>query len=411
MAIAQEGQGPGPTLRALASQVHPVFMLPPLAASWFGAIVVGIDTIAAGTVHMLAIFCAVYTAHIKDGYVDFYVRDEDDSHPLTVRGCFLSLAGATIGFALCIVYLWLAVGATAAIVTLPTWFLGYLHAPQFDVNPVTATVGYPTGIALAILGGSYVQTTAIAPEVVAFCLVFLIVLSGVKIIDDAQDYHYDRSIGKRTAVVALGPGRAIEAAYGLILLGLVAVLWFTVDGYFPPTAILAALALAVVVSLTLYADATLSTMLLVRGTYVFFALLVIAAWYQPLAGVALPDIGVFGPDTYLLTEVLFGSVAFLLLYRAGALGRAVRTIAALYPIAYLWDWYTLEVGVFAIELRTGIDLFGIPLEEHLFMLVVPAVVIAVYETLESVFPLDVAGEIKTGVPEGSTTFQESGNDD
>ncbi|WP_324663897.1 lycopene cyclase domain-containing protein [Haloarcula sediminis] len=95
----------------------------------------------------------------------------------------------------------------------------------------------------------------------------------------------------------------------------------------------------------------------------------------------LPDISVFGPYTYLVTEVVFGTVALALLWRADALGRAGKTILALYPIAYVWDWYTLEVGVFAIKLRTGVDLLGIPIEEHIFMVVVPALVIGLHETL------------------------------
>lgn len=99
---------------------------------------------------------------------------------------------------------------------------------------------------------------------------------------------------------------------------------------------------------------------------------------------AVPDIGaVFGSYTYLASEVAFGSVAVLLLYRAGALRRAGRTILALYPIAYVWDWYTLHIGVFAIELRTGVNLLGIPIEEHLFMIVVPALVLGLHETLEA----------------------------
>lgn len=95
----------------------------------------------------------------------------------------------------------------------------------------------------------------------------------------------------------------------------------------------------------------------------------------------LPDIGVFGPYTYLVTEVIWGTVALALLWRADALRSAGKTILALYPIAYVWDWYTLEVGVFAIELRTGVDLLGIPIEEHIFMVVVPALVIGLHETL------------------------------
>lgn len=95
----------------------------------------------------------------------------------------------------------------------------------------------------------------------------------------------------------------------------------------------------------------------------------------------LPDIGVFGPYTYLVTEVLWGSVAFALLWRANALRKAAKTIVVLYPIAYVWDWYTLEVGVFDIILRTGVDFLGIPIEEHIFMVVVPALVIGLHENL------------------------------
>ncbi|WP_230198566.1 lycopene cyclase domain-containing protein [Halopiger goleimassiliensis] len=95
----------------------------------------------------------------------------------------------------------------------------------------------------------------------------------------------------------------------------------------------------------------------------------------------VPDIGVFGRYTYLATELFWGTVAFALLRRAGALRKAAVTILALYPVAYVWDRYTLAVGIFDVELRTGIDVAGIPLEEHLFMAVVPGLVIAFHETI------------------------------
>ncbi|AJF24747.1 lycopene cyclase domain-containing protein [Haloarcula sp. KBTZ06] len=95
----------------------------------------------------------------------------------------------------------------------------------------------------------------------------------------------------------------------------------------------------------------------------------------------LPDIGVFGPYTYLVTEVVWGSIALVLLWRANALRMAAKTIVVLYPIAYVWDWYTLTVGVFAIKLRTGVDLLGIPIEEHIFMIVVPALILGIHENL------------------------------
>ena len=95
----------------------------------------------------------------------------------------------------------------------------------------------------------------------------------------------------------------------------------------------------------------------------------------------VPDIGRFGRFTYLVTELFWGTVAFCLLRRAGALRKAAVTIAVLYPIAYVWDRYTLAVGVFSIELRTGIDVASIPLEEHLFMAVVPGLVLGIHETI------------------------------
>ena len=97
----------------------------------------------------------------------------------------------------------------------------------------------------------------------------------------------------------------------------------------------------------------------------------------------VPDIGVFGPYTYLVTEVVWGSVALYLLARADALRTAARTVVVLYPFAYVWDWYTLKVGVFKIVMRTGVEFLGIPIEEHLFIVVVPCVVLAVHETLRT----------------------------
>nr|WP_255152625.1 lycopene cyclase domain-containing protein [Halorarius halobius] len=102
-----------------------------------------------------------------------------------------------------------------------------------------------------------------------------------------------------------------------------------------------------------------------------------------MAVAALPDITVLGPYTYLATEVAFGSAAALALWYADAWWAAARTVAVCYPVAYVWDWYTLEVGVFSIPMRTGVDLLGIPVEEHLFMLVVPAFVVGVHETLRT----------------------------
>lgn len=284
MQVSRRGAGEGYAVRAFASQVHPVFMLPPLAVSLFGGVLAGRFSPLAGGLHVLAIFAAVYTAHVKDGYVDFHVRGEDDDHPLTVRGCRLALAASTATFFAAVVGLWTFASPGAALLTLPTWFIGYLHAPQLDVNPVGATMGYPLGIALALLGGFYAQAGSLEPIAVAFAAVFLVLLSGVKVVDDAQDYAYDRSIGKRTVAVVLGRRRARETAYGLIVAAMVGVVGLTAISVFPPTTALAAFAFG---GVALFArrspDPELATMLLIRGSYVFLAVLLVAVWYRPLS--------------------------------------------------------------------------------------------------------------------------------
>ena len=97
------------------------------------------------------------------------------------------------------------------------------------------------------------------------------------------------------------------------------------------------------------------------------------------------DITVFGRYTYLATEVLWGAVALALLYYADAFRTAARTVAVLYPFGFVWDWYTLEVGVFAIPMRTGVEFLGIPVEEHVFIVLVPAMVVGVHESLRKRF--------------------------
>ncbi|PSQ65844.1 MAG: ubiquinone biosynthesis protein UbiA, partial [Halobacteriales archaeon SW_9_67_24] len=175
------------------------------------------------------------------------------------------------------------IGPGAALVTLPTWFVGYLHAPQLDMHPVGATVGYPLGIALSILGGYYVQAGVFSTTALAFAAVFLVLLSGIKVLDDAKDRSYDRSIDKRTVAVVLGRERARQAAYDLVALALTGVLMGAIAGVFPPSTGLAVVAFAVVAATTRRLEPRRATEVLMRGSYVFLGLLFLAVWFRPLA--------------------------------------------------------------------------------------------------------------------------------
>jgi len=278
-----DGSGGRGAAAALASQIHPVFMLPPVAVSVFGGVLAVDFSLLRATVFAGAVFCSVYTAHVTDGYVDFYVRGEDDSHPLTPRGCAVGFALGTLGFLVAALALAVLVGPVAALFAVPGWVLAVSHATVLDTNPVGATVGYPLGVALALLGGFYAQSRTVSGLALAFAGVFLVVLAGVKVVDDAQDYAYDRRIDKRTVAVVLGRRRARRVAYGLMAVGLVGVGVFAAVAVFPPSAVGAVGVFAAVAAVASRADADVATMLLVRGSYLFLAALLLAVWLRPFA--------------------------------------------------------------------------------------------------------------------------------
>ena len=258
-------------------------MLPAVAISLFGGLLAPTFAAPPAALHGVAIFFALYAAHVTDGYVDFYLRGEDDDHPLTARGCRVGLAAATVGFVGCLLALWAVVGVGAVLVTLPGWLIAYHHAPKLDMHPLTATLGYPAGIAIALLGGYYVQTSALTTPVLAYATIFFVTLAGVKVIDDATDVDYDRSIEKRTVAVIVGRYRAKHVGYGTMAIGMGAtvVSALSITGV-PLSAAFAPFVFGVVALLASTATPKVATMLLIRGVYLFLATLLAAIWLQPL---------------------------------------------------------------------------------------------------------------------------------
>lgn len=90
-----------------------------------------------------------------------------------------------------------------------------------------------------------------------------------------------------------------------------------------------------------------------------------------------------GSYTYLVAEVVWGSIAVWLLVRTDSLERAAKSVAVLYPIGLLWDWYSLNIRLYVVPepTRTGIEILGVPLEEHLFLIIVASFVIGIHENL------------------------------
>lgn len=281
MRITRHGAGTTTIARALASQVHPVFMLPAVAASAIGGLLARDVTSLLLVLHMGIVFCELYTAHVKDGYVDFHIRGEDDDHPLTEEGCRLVLLGTSLLVFLGVLILLTSV-PIGALLTLPGWLIAFFHAPQLDMNPVTATAGYPLGITFTVVSAYYVQAGTLSLTVLAVACVLFVLLSGIKIIDDAKDYDYDRSIDKRTVAVVLGRPTARKAAFVILASGVGLVVLLALTTVFPISSVVAAAAFVLIAAATRGMDAKHTTMILIRASYVFLALLIAAVWFKPL---------------------------------------------------------------------------------------------------------------------------------
>lgn len=248
MSIARDQAGPGPAIRALGSQVKPTFMGPALAGAVYGGLLGGAVDPRPAAVHVVATFLALYAAHVKDSLVDFYRRGEDETLQLTPRGCYLALAVSGAGFVTCLPVIWWLAGALPALLTLPLWPLGYLHAPWLDRHPIGTSFDYAVGVFLVVLGGAAVQVGRLDPATVGTAVVFVPVVAAGAILVDADDVDADRRFGKRTVPAILGVGRARLVAAGLVGVAAAIVLGLSILGPLPELALTAA---AVLGSVTL----------------------------------------------------------------------------------------------------------------------------------------------------------------
>ena len=302
MPIARDGAGLPPAARALATQVKPTFMLPALAASVYGGLLavavaspagltgasVGPDPPSGGgfafaptAVHVLAVFLALYAAHVKDSLVDFYGRGEDQTLALTRGGCRLALVASGLGFLACLAALWVLAGAAGVLLALPLWLLGYLHAPWLDGHPVGTSADYAFGVALVVLGGYAVQTGRLDPVALGVAATFLPAVASGAILVDVGDVEADRRIGKRTVPVLVGVRRAGLIAGGLLGSAAVAVVGLVGAGVLPPASVAAAAVLGAVALATSLVDVGRGSGLAMAGTTAAAVLLLVAVGGLP----------------------------------------------------------------------------------------------------------------------------------
>ncbi len=227
------------TTRGLAAHVQLVFFLPGVAMSFFGALLAGDVTVSTAAVHGLAIGLAIYVAHLKDGYVDYYVREEDLDNPLSPTEIRAAIGVSSATFVSCVAFLWATTGTVPAALTAPLVVLGLLHAPHLDAAPATGVLDYPLGISLAIAGGYATQTGALSAQVIAIAAVFLPLLAGINVLLDLLDYDHDRRVPKRTIPVVVGPDAARPVAWAFVVAAVALLIFSSALGILPPQAALA----------------------------------------------------------------------------------------------------------------------------------------------------------------------------
>lgn len=226
------------TARGLAAAVQPTFMLPAVATAVAGGLLapaVAVPTLAA---HAGAVAVALYTAHLVDEYVDAHVRGEEAA-TVPERATRYAVAASTAVFVALLAVLWLRDARAAVAATVPLWLLAVLHAPVLDTHPVSVTVDYPAGVALAAVGGYLAQTGRASPAVLAFAGSLAVLLSGLDVSVDRLDREFDATIEKRTVPVVLGDRRGGQVAAALHALAAVVVGVLALTLALPVTAIAA----------------------------------------------------------------------------------------------------------------------------------------------------------------------------
>ena len=249
-------------------------MVAAIGATVVGALYSPVSNALNLLVFCIGVFAALYFAHVKDSYVDFFERKEDPFSFLTKRQSHRAMAISSIVVLACVLYFlrtgfWLVVP-----IILIGFLLSFFHTPM-DLHPLGATAGYPTGLALAALGGYYVQAGALPLSMILFAFAVWLGFNGVKILDDVKDYDWDKRFGKIAAPVFLGKARAKKTAALLVAAGASFGIILTYWGYLPLFSAVSFLPLypAALISLQRNSRKTLYGLdAMLYGTYIFTAL-------------------------------------------------------------------------------------------------------------------------------------------
>lgn len=215
-------------VRAVVQEVRP---LPTLAAMTAGVTGMALAGGVEGWLpYVLLLGAILYVAHVKDAYVDYYVRREDQMYPwgsAPATGDLVSERGLAV----------MAGAALLVVVFVPAWALGgerivfYVlvagmlvlavsYSGSLDTHPLGSALAYPVGVGLATVAGAVLASGRVPLDVLVYAVPLVVVLAGAKIVEDIIDAGHDEELGKRTVPVVLGPDRARRLGYGMVAAGM-----------------------------------------------------------------------------------------------------------------------------------------------------------------------------------------------
>lgn len=225
--------------KALLIELRPLPMVLAILAALFGAIlahqVVGIKYPTL-LIHVANVVVILYSAHLVDTYNDLKNREEYqrgckrrilfDSHdPEKIIHLNMKhyVYGMTCTYPVAIILSGILVVETG----LPYMALAFTglvlslsYSFGLDRIFLLGDLAWESGVVLAFIGGFYVTSLTITPEIVIMVLVLLPILLGAKILDAEPDYQIDlgSSPRKNSIPVKIGLKWSHRLAYTLIII-------------------------------------------------------------------------------------------------------------------------------------------------------------------------------------------------
>jgi len=229
-------------IKGYIKETRPPVMVMAALAALFGCSMAPSFDLGLALLYISAVFFILYSAHLRDTFVDYFVRKEyekgyesrlGDSGGVLNSDELAMGFGVGIGVALCI---GLYLAWTVSWLLLPIGLIGLFFAiayPGYLDTHWWEILIWPLGVACAFWGGYVVQTGTLALQPLILGAIVWFILIFAKIIDSHPDMEVDRKIGKETVPTLIGKERSKRLSYAGMYVGVGWGLLFSFFGVIP----------------------------------------------------------------------------------------------------------------------------------------------------------------------------------